>query len=71
MTHSSTSPSTHPIQPYTRALDREHEKALADSSVKRPLVGLLLSQAQASAKTGRVVVVRRAGPAVPFGGKHS
>jgi hypothetical protein len=66
MTHHTTSPTSHPIQPYAEALEKEHEEALGASS-NRPLVGLLANQAAASAKTGRVVVVRRAGPAVPFG----
>jgi hypothetical protein len=66
MTHHTTSPSSHPLQPYARALEKEHEEALGASN-NRPLVGLLADQAIASAKTGRVVVVRRAGPAVPFG----
>lgn len=66
MTHHAPSPSPHPIQPYALALEKEHEEALGASNNK-PLAGLLADQAAASAKTGRVVVVRRAGPAVPFG----
>lgn len=66
MTHHSTSPSSHPLQPYAKALEKDHDEALGASN-HRPLVGLLANHAAASAKTGRVVVVRRAGPAVPFG----
>ena len=66
MTHATTSPATHPLQPYASALHREHEDALIDSTIHRSVVGLLHSQAEASAKTGRITVIRRAGPAVPF-----
>lgn len=65
MTHHMTSPSPHPIQPYARALEKEHEEALAGSNT-RSLVGLLANQSKASAQTGRVVVIRHAGPAEPF-----
>ncbi len=66
MTHANTSAASHPIQPYASARKREHEDALIDSALHRSVAGLLHSQAQASAKTGRITVIRRAGPSVPF-----
>ena len=66
MTHHTPSPSPHPILPYAEALEKEHEEALVGSSV-RPIVDLLAEHSSVSPLSGRVVVVRRAGPTLPFG----
>ncbi|MBX7210488.1 MAG: hypothetical protein K1X78_19415 [Verrucomicrobiaceae bacterium] len=58
-------PQAHPIQPYAQALEKEHQEALVGGR-PQSLVGLLANQARASAQTGRVVIVRHAGPAEPF-----
>lgn len=65
MTHQITRPQVHPIQPYAEALEKEHAEALIGVPQKS-LAGLLANQAKVSAQTGRVTVVRPAGPAEPF-----
>lgn len=62
-----TSPDTHPIQPYTEALTREHEENLVSGRQAR-LTGLLESHGPPTKGTVRVTVVRSAGPARPFEG---
>ena len=59
----------HPIRPYTQALEREHEEALAGAN-ERPLVGLLANHSAPTVQTARVVLVRRAAPAEPFGSRE-
>ena len=58
----------HPILPYAQALEREHEEALVGAN-DRPLVGLLANHSAPMVQTARVVVVRRAAPAEPFGAR--
>lgn len=65
MTHQMPQPQAHPIRPYADALEKEHAEALVGVP-QQSLAGLLASQAKASAQTGRVTIVRPAGPAEPF-----